>query len=105
MASVSLISCSGLLSLVVMVKLSMTLAPRIVTFSSSRAMLDSPRLASIVANNITFLSSRNSGNGSGFTDNMPDYSMGDIQSNTMDIEDSFAGIGNEVLTDDDDLPF
>ena len=59
----------------------------------------------VVANNITFLSSRNSGNGSGFTDNMPDYSMGDIQSNTMDIEDSFAGIGNEVLTDDDDLPF
>ena len=59
----------------------------------------------VVANNITFLSSRNSGNGSGFTDNMPDYSMGDMSSNTMDIDDDFGAVGNQVLTDDDELPF
>lgn len=59
----------------------------------------------VVANNITFLSSKNSGNGSAFTDNMPDYSMGDIQSNTMDIEDDFGSVGSQVLTDDDELPF
>ena len=60
----------------------------------------------VVANNITFLSSKGGNtNGGGFTDSMPDYSMGDIQSNTMDIDDSFDSVGSQVLTDDDELPF
>lgn len=58
----------------------------------------------VVADNVRFLSSKNGGSNE-FADNMPDYSMGDIQSNTMDINDSFDGMGSQVLTDDDELPF
>ena len=36
---------------------------------------------------------------------MPDFSMGDMSSNTMDIDDDFGAVGNQVLTDDDELPF
>lgn len=62
----------------------------------------------VVANAITFLSSKNSnGGGSNYTDSMPDYSMGDSDNSTtstLDIEDSFDNVG-EVLSDDDELPF
>lgn len=55
----------------------------------------------VVANSITFLSSK--GTGSGSADSTVDYSMEDTSS-TMDIDDSFDSVG-EVLTDDDELPF
>ena len=51
--SVSKANFSGSLFLVEITKLSITLAPRILTFSSSLLMFESPRLASIVANRIT----------------------------------------------------
>ena len=59
----------------------------------------------VVANNITFLSSKNSGNGGNSVDSMPDYSMGDMTSAPMDIDDSFDDVGSQILTDDDELPF
>ena len=59
----------------------------------------------VVANNITFLSSKNSGNGGSYSDSMPDYSMGDMTSAPMDIYDYFDDVGSQILTDDDELTF
>ena len=47
----------------------------------------------VVANNITFLSSKNSGQQNG------------QQSVTQDFEDEFANVDTQTLVDDDELPF
>ena len=59
----------------------------------------------VVADNVRFLSSKNSG-GSEYTDSMPDYSMGDQDSQPANLEeDPFKDFGSEVVLSDDDLPF
>ena len=57
----------------------------------------------VVADNVRFLSSKNSG-GSDFADNMPDYSNGDNQGADLS-EDPYKDLGSEVVLSDDDLPF
>lgn len=58
----------------------------------------------VVADNVRFLSSRNSSGSSEYADNVPDYSMGDTPSEGADLaEDPYKDFG-EVLSDDD-LPF
>lgn len=60
----------------------------------------------VVADNVRFLSSKGSGTSSEFTDNMPDYSMGDTDSQPADLsEDPYKDFGSEVVLSDDDLPF
>lgn len=60
----------------------------------------------VVADNVRFLSSKG-GSGSGeYTDQMPDYSMGDQPSQPANLEeDPFKDFGSEVVLSDDDLPF
>jgi single-strand DNA-binding protein len=56
----------------------------------------------VVADNVRFLSSKNSGEG----DSLPDYSMGDQNSQPADLaNDPFKDFGSEVVLSDDDLPF
>lgn len=60
----------------------------------------------VVADNVRFLSSKNSGTGSEYVDNVPDYSMGDVAAQPANLEeDPFKDFGSEVVLSDDDLPF
>lgn len=61
----------------------------------------------VVADNVRFLSSKNGNSSSGeYTDQMPDYSMGDQESQPANLEeDPFKDFGSEVVLSDDDLPF
>lgn len=58
----------------------------------------------VVADNVRFLSSKNSGGAD--VDAEPDYSNGDQNSQPADLEsDPFKDFGSEVVLSDDDLPF
>ena len=59
----------------------------------------------VVADNVRFLSSKNSGSSEAM-DDMPDYSNGDEASVGEDLtEDPYKDFGSEVVLSDDDLPF
>ena len=58
----------------------------------------------VVADNVRFLSSKNSGGEQ--IDSTPDYSMGDQDSQPADLtSDPYKDFGSEVVLSDDDLPF
>ncbi len=59
----------------------------------------------VVADNVRFLSSKNSGESS-YQEQTPDYAMdkGDSQPANLE-EDPFKDFGSEVVLSDDDLPF
>lgn len=60
----------------------------------------------VVADNVRFLSSKNGGGSSEYTDAMPDYSTGDEAAQGEDLtEDPYKDFGSEVVLSDDDLPF
>ncbi len=68
----------------------------------------------VIADNVTFLGSKQGGASNSFEDNhfggdaMPDYSTGDVftEAQTSDVtEDPFKDFGSEVVLSDDDLPF
>ncbi len=60
----------------------------------------------VVADSVRFLSSKNGNSSAEYTDQMPDYSMGDQESQPANLEeDPFKDFGSEVVLSDDDLPF
>ena len=62
----------------------------------------------VVADNVTFLGSRQGGTSNSYADAMPDYNNVDVipEAQTSDVtEDPFKDFGSEVVLSDDDLPF
>lgn len=78
-----------------------------ITTGSYQAQDGSTRYTTdVTAENVRFLSSKGDNSGSSYTDAMPDYSMGDAESQPADLsEDPFKDMGSEVVLSDDDLPF
>ena len=58
----------------------------------------------VVADNVTFLGSKNSGNGNSMDNTFNDAPMSNIETTNID-EDPYANMGEEIALSDDELPF
>ena len=58
----------------------------------------------VVADNVTFLGSKNSSNGNSMDNTFNDAPMSNIETTNID-EDPYANMGEEIALSDDELPF